>query len=272
MGRRREPVGGATRSSAAVLRRRPDSGRHRRFFDIDDLAALRQEDEEVFTTTHAKGVAVVPGVVDGLRIDHTDGMADQAGYLARWPPPIQPRLGREDPPRGEPLRRAVDGTVGYEFLNEVRPVRVARRRRHVHRAILRHQRRPALVRRGRGRGQAPRPPSRSPRGRAPRRAAERDGLAVTTDDLVDALSGLGVYRNYVRAVARPPRRRRSGAIDAAGMSTDGPRPTPGDGARSATRPATGTTRSSPVPARPRGRHRQGCGGHTRSTAGSGCWP
>ena len=109
------------------LRRRffdidPVTGRHRRFFDIDDLAGLRQEDPEVFETTHALVLSLVrEGVVDALRIDHPDGLADPAGYFSRlraggaqtvW---IEKIL--------EPSERlrdwAVTGTVGYEFLNDV---------------------------------------------------------------------------------------------------------------------------------------------------------
>ena len=62
----------------------PDTGRHRRFFDIDHLAAVRQEDPEVFEATHELALRLVrDGIVDGLRIDHPDGLADPAGYLER---------------------------------------------------------------------------------------------------------------------------------------------------------------------------------------------
>ena len=58
------------------------TGRHRRFFDIDHLAAVRQEDPEVFAETHELALRLVrEGHVDGLRIDHPDGLADPAGYL-----------------------------------------------------------------------------------------------------------------------------------------------------------------------------------------------
>ncbi|MEA2494449.1 MAG: (1-_4)-alpha-D-glucan 1-alpha-D-glucosylmutase [Thermoleophilaceae bacterium] len=101
----------------------PQTGRHRRFFDIDHLAGVRQEDPEVFSETHKLALELVrEGVVDGLRIDHPDGLADPAGYLSRlrdegvehaWVEKIL------DP--GEKLRDdwAVDGTVGYEFLNDL---------------------------------------------------------------------------------------------------------------------------------------------------------
>ena len=100
----------------------PETGRYRRFFDIDDLAGLRQEDREVFEATHAKVLELVAdGLVDGLRIDHPDGMADPAGYLARlrergvghvWVEKILEV--------GEKLRDwPVEGTTGYEFCNDV---------------------------------------------------------------------------------------------------------------------------------------------------------
>lgn len=57
---------------------------YRRFFDVGTLAAVRVEDPDVFDATHALIVDLVrSGVVDGLRIDHPDGLADPQGYLAR---------------------------------------------------------------------------------------------------------------------------------------------------------------------------------------------
>ena len=105
----------------------PDSGFYRRFFDIDHLAGVRQEDPEVFEETHRLAIALVrDGLVDGLRIDHPDGMADPAGYLRRladagvehvW---VEKILSAEVDPH-EQLRPdwPVEGTVGYEFLNDV---------------------------------------------------------------------------------------------------------------------------------------------------------
>jgi len=101
----------------------PKTGRHRRFFEIDHLAGVRQEDPDVFAETHKLALALVrEGTVDGLRVDHPDGLADPAAYLSRlraegvehaWVEKIL------DP--GEKLRAEwpVDGTVGYEFLNDV---------------------------------------------------------------------------------------------------------------------------------------------------------
>jgi (1->4)-alpha-D-glucan 1-alpha-D-glucosylmutase len=100
----------------------PETGRHRRFFDIDHLAGVRQEDPEVFAETHRLALALVKeGVVDGLRIDHPDGLADPAGYFERLRDGGAAHVWVEkilDP--GERLRPwPVEGTVGYEFLNDV---------------------------------------------------------------------------------------------------------------------------------------------------------
>jgi (1->4)-alpha-D-glucan 1-alpha-D-glucosylmutase len=100
----------------------PETGRNRRFFDIDDLAGVRQEDPSVFEETHALVLSLVrEGLVDALRIDHPDGMRDPAGYLERL------RDGGADTVWVEkilePSERLRDwpvaGTVGYEFLNDV---------------------------------------------------------------------------------------------------------------------------------------------------------
>jgi (1->4)-alpha-D-glucan 1-alpha-D-glucosylmutase len=100
----------------------PVSGRHRRFFDIDELAGVRQEDPEVFATTHRLPLRLVAeGIVDGLRVDHPDGLADPAGYLEQlraggaervW---VEKILEAQEELRDWP----VTGTVGYEFLNDV---------------------------------------------------------------------------------------------------------------------------------------------------------
>jgi (1->4)-alpha-D-glucan 1-alpha-D-glucosylmutase len=101
-----------------------DTGFYRRFFDIDDLAAVRMEREEVFALLHGKVLELVrDGLVDGLRIDHPDGLADPAGYLRRLRDAIGPDVGlwvEKILEPGERLRDwPVDGTVGYEFLNDV---------------------------------------------------------------------------------------------------------------------------------------------------------
>ncbi|RFU83368.1 malto-oligosyltrehalose synthase [Streptomyces triticagri] len=55
---------------------------YRRFFTISDLIAVRVEDPEVFEATHRTVLGLLrSGVVDGLRIDHPDGLADPGAYL-----------------------------------------------------------------------------------------------------------------------------------------------------------------------------------------------
>ncbi|HYF26399.1 MAG TPA: alpha-amylase family glycosyl hydrolase [Baekduia sp.] len=102
----------------------PVSGRHRRFFVIDELAGVRQEDPEVFAATHAKVVELVrDGVVDGVRVDHPDGLADPAGYLRALHDAGVEHVWVEkilETAHGERLRDwPVEGTVGYEFAADV---------------------------------------------------------------------------------------------------------------------------------------------------------
>jgi len=100
----------------------PESGHYRRFFDIDDLAGVRVEDPDVFELTHRKVLSLLgDGVVEGLRVDHPDGLADPAGYLERLAGEGASRIWVEKILHpGEALRDwPVSGTVGYEFLNDV---------------------------------------------------------------------------------------------------------------------------------------------------------
>jgi len=97
---------------------------YRRFFDINGLVGLRAEHEHVFRDTHRLVLAwLADGTLDGLRIDHPDGLRDPEAYLDRL---------REAGPEawitvekilepGEALRDSwpVDGTTGYDFLNRV---------------------------------------------------------------------------------------------------------------------------------------------------------
>ena len=78
------PGGPTRRTRAEVFDYDPETGWYRRFFDVDGLAGVRQEDPAVFERTHAKVFELLDaGLVDGLRIDHPDGLADPAGYLER---------------------------------------------------------------------------------------------------------------------------------------------------------------------------------------------
>ena len=97
----------------------PRTGRHRRFFSIDELAGVRVEDPEVFDVTHALVLRLVEeGVVDGLRIDHPDGLADPGAYLARLAERGVERVWVEKiiEPGEELPDWPVEGTVGYEFM------------------------------------------------------------------------------------------------------------------------------------------------------------
>ena len=97
------------------------TGANRRFFDIGELAGVRVEDPEVFEVLSAKVVELArDGLVDGLRIDHPDGLANPAQYLRRLREAGVERVWVEkilEP--GEQLRDwPVEGTTGYEFLND----------------------------------------------------------------------------------------------------------------------------------------------------------
>src|SRR5262245_7859586 len=75
-------------------RRASEELNYRRFFDVNELVGVRQEDPEVFAATHALVLAwVEEGVVDGLRVDHVDGLADPRGYLERLRREVTSRRG-----------------------------------------------------------------------------------------------------------------------------------------------------------------------------------
>jgi (1->4)-alpha-D-glucan 1-alpha-D-glucosylmutase len=98
---------------------------YRRFFDITSLVALRTEEEDVFADTHELVLSLVAGgVLDGLRIDHVDGLRDPEAYLHRLREAVGPSTyvvvekileGEERLPPSWP----VDGTSGYDFLAQV---------------------------------------------------------------------------------------------------------------------------------------------------------
>jgi (1->4)-alpha-D-glucan 1-alpha-D-glucosylmutase len=99
------------------------TGWYRRFFDIAELAGVRVEEPEIFEATHAKILQLVEAqLVDGLRIDHPDGLANPREYLERLRSRGVERIWVEkilEP--GERLREGwpVEGTTGYEFANDV---------------------------------------------------------------------------------------------------------------------------------------------------------
>ncbi|MDQ3949227.1 MAG: alpha-amylase family glycosyl hydrolase, partial [Gemmatimonadota bacterium] len=74
----------------AFWRCAPSDINYRRFFDVNDLAGLRMADPAVFDETHAKVLEWVSDeIIDGLRIDHVDGLRDPLGYLVRLRAEVQ---------------------------------------------------------------------------------------------------------------------------------------------------------------------------------------
>ncbi|MER7743102.1 malto-oligosyltrehalose synthase [Streptomyces sp. NPDC096538] len=97
---------------------------YRRFFSISELIGVRVEDPEVFEATHGKILELLHGgVVDGLRVDHPDGLADPDGYLRRLHEATGGRwtVVEKILADGEPLPPSwpVAGTTGYDALRHV---------------------------------------------------------------------------------------------------------------------------------------------------------
>jgi (1->4)-alpha-D-glucan 1-alpha-D-glucosylmutase len=95
-----------------------DALTHRRFFNVTGLVGVRVEDPRVFEDSHALVLDLVTsGLVDGLRIDHVDGLADPAGYLLRLRHrlPDTPIWVEKILSEGEDLPDwPIEGTTGYE--------------------------------------------------------------------------------------------------------------------------------------------------------------
>ena len=106
---------------------------YRRFFDVNDLAALRVENEAVFEVTHRLVLQLIgAGKIDGLRIDHIDGLYDPASYLRRLQQRIREVTGNAWPRalyvvvekislsfEHLPDEWPVHGETGYHFANVV---------------------------------------------------------------------------------------------------------------------------------------------------------
>lgn len=105
---------------------------YRRFFSVNTLAGVRQEDAMVFEHTHRiLRELVAEDLIDGVRVDHPDGLSDPFGYLHRLREVIgkdrwlliEKILGVEEPL--DP-RLSVDGTTGYDALRELDGVFISR--------------------------------------------------------------------------------------------------------------------------------------------------
>ncbi|MBD3236059.1 MAG: malto-oligosyltrehalose synthase [Candidatus Eisenbacteria bacterium] len=113
-----------------------DEINYRRFFDINEMAGLRMENREAFEETHGLVCALVNrGAVDGLRIDHPDGLYDSEGYARALleaadrelpasvreasPPPYLVFEKILAPQERLPESWPVRGTTGYDFAREV---------------------------------------------------------------------------------------------------------------------------------------------------------
>ncbi len=98
---------------------------YRRFFEISDLVGVRVEDQQVFDDVHRLLFDLLAaGHVDGVRVDHVDGLADPAGYLRRLKDqaPTHPPIWVEKILIGDerlPADWPTEGTTGYEFANAV---------------------------------------------------------------------------------------------------------------------------------------------------------
>ncbi|MGB3481248.1 MAG: malto-oligosyltrehalose synthase [Mycobacterium sp.] len=98
---------------------------YRRFFSITSLAGIRQEDRTVFDANHAEVRRwFTEGLIDGVRVDHPDGLTDPAGYLV-W---LRELIGPESYLVIEKILAAdesleptlpVDGTTGYDALRDI---------------------------------------------------------------------------------------------------------------------------------------------------------
>jgi (1->4)-alpha-D-glucan 1-alpha-D-glucosylmutase len=204
-----------------------DELNYRSFFDVAELVSLRAERPEVFEATHRRVLDWVrAGLVDGLRIDHLDGLRDPQAYLERLRAALGGRriylVVEKILASGERLPRSwpVEGTTGYEFLNLVQGLLVdgdgARGLERAYRQVVRGA--PAFgdvsyasqlhVLRFLLRGQL-RALARELAELAARDWRTRDlGVEVLAEALAEIVACLRVYRTYVREVGASDRDRR----------------------------------------------------------------
>lgn len=97
---------------------------YRRFFDITDLAGVRVEEPDVFATTHSLILELIrTNQIDGVRVDHVDGLRDPARYLQALRAAVgdsyvvvEKILG---PGEDLPEQWPVEGTTGYDFAGMI---------------------------------------------------------------------------------------------------------------------------------------------------------
>ncbi|HEY0970461.1 MAG TPA: malto-oligosyltrehalose synthase [Gemmatimonadales bacterium] len=231
--------------SLAFWRRAADEINYRRFFNIDELVALRMQAPAVLEETHDFILRLVAGgFVDGLRVDHVDGLRDPLDYLRRLRALVDSRRPPEPGGRhvtvhvekiltgGERLRDEwpVDGTTGYETLNDLESVLAdaggVRRIERRYAEMLRLDRRGVDF--GRVAADGKRKVLRGSLASDVRRLvkllapiARRDPRAASlsrdrlTTAVVEVVTGLPVYRTYVDTARRDaPGGRRAAAGDA----------------------------------------------------------
>ena len=95
---------------------------YRRFFDVNTLVGLRMENPQVFADTHALILRwLCEGLLDGIRVDHPDGLLDPRGYFLRLREEAKDVwiLAEKILEVGEPFRQdwPIDGSTGYDYLN-----------------------------------------------------------------------------------------------------------------------------------------------------------
>ena len=112
-----------------------DEINYRRFFDVNELAAIRMEDRAVFAATHEMILKLVArGLINGLRVDHVDGLLDPLQYLRRLQRSASECMTDRAPKAERPFYLVVEkilgeheqlqpwpvqGTTGYEFMNVI---------------------------------------------------------------------------------------------------------------------------------------------------------
>jgi (1->4)-alpha-D-glucan 1-alpha-D-glucosylmutase len=97
---------------------------YRRFFTVNDLISLRVEDQKVFDTVHQLPLQLIQdGKINGLRIDHIDGLYNPAEYLSRLREHVPDAYLVVEKILEEneelPLNWSIQGTTGYDYMTKV---------------------------------------------------------------------------------------------------------------------------------------------------------